>query len=468
MVQVKKKKASEQSELASSLPTLVTFVTTDLAFFCDTDEQAHKTAVGSFWERIVRLFDERLVSDVQIVVGQSDKLALMTWPSEADGIGPPTAKNERDAENAMDVDQGDVLDSSRNSSRRLAHKIAVAKCVRSIQIELETRRRAHEEKTLQSANGNDSAISLTFSVIDHSPVGYKYLSRAWVRDLIIGRPFKCRLQVDLPELLDGSQCSISLEATYKMLPCPIDSAQSKLFWNDLQLLEQSKLKVVQVVPLASVDACLLFGLPISVRTGLETNLFQFQEMEILTRSVFRLLQQREVALLIQVSSCAAPANQDCGASYIFHKQEQTFLLMAQELPKTHTMPPDSGLLYRYAHANDLWEEFTQIQPLPLLDPEMKQQYGAYVESALDLLENKAVNPLDPRLAFDQLQPLSSMTTPANSTMVPPPLSSLPSLAKSDILARTATTPCEMTGTAAIISETRTSRFWGCQVAKQTS
>lgn len=138
-----------------------------------------------------------------------------------------------------------------------------------------------------------------------------------------------------------------------------------------------------MVPLSSVDAGLLYGVPLMLRSGVTGNFDQFQEMEILSRVLFRHLQERDLAILLR-STASCPNGQ---------RHEQLFLLMAQEFPQTTKQPPQTGLLFRYAQADQLLAEATPTRPCPALQDELGLQYSEYVEESLNTLDCDSFNPL---------------------------------------------------------------------------
>jgi hypothetical protein len=144
---------------------------------------------------------------------------------------------------------------------------------------------------------------------------------------------------------------------------------------------------VQCVPLCSIDAGLLYGVPLSLHSGLEDSIDQYKEMEVLTRVLLRLLQERELGLLL----CATKTKKMSSTSDTSRSHDHMLLLMAKEFPPT-TMP-QTGLLFRYAHANQLLTDAIAAHPCPALEQEIGCQYTQYVERALGTLDCDSFNPL---------------------------------------------------------------------------
>lgn len=293
----------------------------------------------------------------------------------------------------QDTDGDAVMDTELDDSHLIhKHGLVISECVRTIQTQLVAQADNDFQKNRSILDAGESPMNISFSVIDNSTVGYQFLVRQWVRDALLAQNLhSSNLELDLPETLDGTQCSVSLDVSYQVFPFSADSAECTRFLTDLQLLSESKLEVVQLVPLSSIDAGLLFGIPMLVRVGLASDLDQFQVMQFLVRSLFSLLNERESAVLLRRTGGKTPKSASTG---IFHSSEQTFLLMAKELPKTAHGAPNSGILYQYAHADQLLAEATlPTNEVALLDEDTQRQYADYVEQALECLECSPVNPL---------------------------------------------------------------------------
>jgi hypothetical protein len=368
--------AVQDAKLGPSVQLDITILTSDASLFCDTNKGSHKTGVDKFWKQVTPFFRDAKVGRIQIVFAKTGSLA-----------SSPVNK-----ENTLDEDGGVSIGANTDddSSLKRNHEMIVTNCVHAIQAQMAARANADYEARRHLANDGDSPVDITFSAIDNSPVGYQYLSRQIVRDSLLVQGLRGRLELDLPETLDGTQCAVSLDVSYQVFPFAVDSPESKRLSTDLQALASSKMEVVQLVPLSSIDASLLFGLPMQVRAALVNDFNQFQEMEVLVRSLFRLLCEREWALLLRHSSAKA---MDGSKSGLFDFSEQTFILMGKELPKTVSDAPNSGVLYHYANADQLLADPTATSKTSMVDDEMESQYVDYVERALECLECNPVNPL---------------------------------------------------------------------------
>jgi hypothetical protein len=129
---------------------------------------------------------------------------------------------------------------------------------------------------------------------------------------------------------------------------------TKLLKQDLELLAKSSIEVVKLVPISSIDASLLYGIPIRVRPGLQCNLKSHEEMLILVQSLFHQLSLKECALLLKNPSQSTETPTKEKSKGLFHTTSQHLVLMAEELP--HAIP-STGVLFRVASAEHLLSEF---------------------------------------------------------------------------------------------------------------
>jgi hypothetical protein len=386
-------------------PLDISILTNDVSLLCDTTAQSHKTGVARFWKSVAPFFQDSKVGSIHIVMAKTGTLASVMDSEQNDD-----QDQDQDGDAVMDTELDD-------SDSHLIHKhdMVISECVRTIQTQLVAQAEDDFHKNRSILDAGESPMEISFSVIDNSTVGYQFLVRQWVRDALLAQTLhNSNLELDLPETLDGTQCSVSLDVSYQVFPFSANSAECTRFLTDLQLLSESKLEVVQLVPLSSIDAGLLFGLPMLVRVGLASDLDQFQVMQVLVRSLFSLLNERETAVLLRRTGGKAPKSASTG---MFHSSEQMFLLMAKELPKTAHGAPDSGILYQYAHADQLLAEATlPTSEVALLDEDTQRQYADYVEQALECLECSPVNPL---YADDVCAALPSLPTLRPRVDTPP-------------------------------------------------
>jgi hypothetical protein len=319
---------------ADKTPLDISILTNDVSLLCDTDAQSHKTGVDRFWKSVAPFFQDAKVGSIQILMAKTGTLASVIDTEES---------NDHDGD--ADADGDAVMDTSLDDSDSnliQKHDLVVSECVGMIQTQLMTRADDYFKNNRSHIDAGESPVDISFSAIDNSTVGYHFLARKWARDALLAQTLhNCKLELDLPETLDGTQCAVSLDVSYQIFPFSAHSVECTRLLTDLQLLSESKMEIVQLVPLSSIDAGLLFGVPMLVRVGLANDLDEFQVMQVLVRSLFSLLSERESAILLRRTGDKAPKSTSPG---IFHSSEQTFILMAKELPKPAHGAPNSGLL----------------------------------------------------------------------------------------------------------------------------
>lgn len=332
----------------------ITILTNDVSFVSDTRAKAHNAGLDSFWNRVKTHFLDSKIQSIRIVV-------LLT-----------------DAVEVVEDEQDVSLEDTRSRG------LAIAECINAInqQIHKKVEAEFHANRShLQfDASKHLPATNIALSTVDNSTVGLKTLLRTWSRERLQG---SCRLTLDLPETMDSSQCSLALDAVYKSIPFRLDSQPARALQQDLELLGQAKLQVEKLVSIASLDASLLYGVPIRVRPGLESDIQSHNEMMLLVQSLFHQLSHKEYALVL-----ASEGPQSSHEEGLFHSNYQTFVLMAEEIPipLQETTSPSTGLLFRVASADHLMEE---IGPADFISLNRKKDstnpFADYVEQALDCL-----------------------------------------------------------------------------------
>lgn len=236
-----------------------------------------------------------------------------------------------------------------------------------------------------------TGLPVVFSIykIEDNRAGYRKMIRQLVRQSLGGMIHGCQLRVDLPET-DGLQCELLLDAEYNILATSI---QNQVLWEqlsrDLQALCSSDpLQVQQLIPYSALDASLMFGVPLRLTTSAHTQDCQdYQTMQVLFSSLLRLLQERELVLLLQ-------APQTSGTDGVwFGRPEQTLVLIPRETSGS-SVSPQSALLYGYATACQwLLEEQGFENFHPSLEEETMAQLQDYVDFSLEQVLCGPYNPL---------------------------------------------------------------------------
>ncbi|GKY99386.1 hypothetical protein MPSEU_000893300 [Mayamaea pseudoterrestris] len=364
-----------KESFVDSPPLDVMLVTTDLAIFCDTSEDGHRTGVVSFLNRIAPLIENRDVGSIHFVVAETGRLTLAD--PERGQVHDRAKRLEGEFEKNISLFQ-------------TSHLLAMTKCIHAIKYEMSLRTTGyHQGVASDTAAASTVPMDLRFTVIEHCSAGYKLLSRQILRKSVVAQDIQARIVLELPELLDGTQFKVAFDASYRTMPFALDSISARILLTDLKALEGCKLELVQALPHASIDLSLMFGVPITVQSGIFASFATTQEMQVLTRSLFRCLEKKGLALLLQVS---ASSQSTCKFHNLAQeKGEQSFVLV----PKVSTDgETKSGLLFGYAQADDFFLDPAPALPCLLLDYDIECQYMDYIERAMDVVTIKSRNPLE--------------------------------------------------------------------------
>jgi hypothetical protein len=391
-------------------PIDITIMCSDVSLFSDTNLDSHKIALEAFIKHVSLYFDQALLKSIRIVTAKT--------------FGKILIRHERIADDSIvEMKTGNMNYEIPNGVSQENHlEQAIKKCVRMIEWTMDDlENKCNALLKVDAHLEGDSTFSFSFSMIDNTTMGFMELSRELIRESLRGRQIRlsCRLKnIDLPPSTDGTQCSMSLEASCQVFPFSVNSLHAKMLSMDMDRLAAMDLQVMKLIPLSCIDASLLFGIPMVVRTGLETDYVQFQEMKILVRCLFHVLQVQQQAILLRGSpSIKAHANTTAFDDYkgdgLFHSEATNspshfFVLMAQEIPSTFLVggvAPNSGLLFRMAHADQLITEMpnsnmdsghtgSSYSPdTAECEPEMAMQYMQYIENSLSELDISSFNPI---------------------------------------------------------------------------
>ena len=306
-----------QSTNSLVTPLDVTILTNDISFLCDIKEDCHKRGLNRFWDRVAPLFRRNAIRSIEFIVAQTGCVAV-------------ARKIEVTGESDDDKNDADALQKEKSSPNTNEQVIAAVQCIRAINTQL-TKRAEADYKKSRGSEDPPSPVVINFSLITNDRMGYHPVVQKWFRDLLALDQGKGRITLDLPETIDGMQCALSFEATYKVFPFRADSAAAAGLMTDLQLLARSGFEVLQLVPLSCVDASLISGVPIAVCARLENDLAKYNEMKALVSCLLKYLSDKEVALFLRSTDIIDAASRPIGDP-LYHMNGQTFLLMAEELP----------------------------------------------------------------------------------------------------------------------------------------
>lgn len=402
----------------------ITILTSDVSFLCDTRGDCHKRGLNRFWERARPLFENNSIRSIEIVVAETGSIVLSNAEAttkkknDKEAADVETKEEEKDDEDEPMDDDNTVLPK---------HKIASAQCIQSIKAGLSTRAEADYKKT-RASEDPPSAVVVNFSTMSNNRLGYHTMEQKCLNELLALTRDKGVVSFEMPENLDGMQCSLSFEATYRVFPFRADSIAAAGMMADLQLLTQSKFEILQLVPLSCVDGKLIFGQPIEVCAKLENDLSHYNEMKALCGSVLRYLNENDVALVLRGTDVVADPESLDISNRLYHTDGQTYLLMAEDLPSLSRNLSSSqsqsgpnanrsllatGTLVRYAIAEQLLDSDCKA-PFSLEgDAYAMKELTDVAESSLDALDSGDINCVfNFALSRDKDLPSGSLTNEA--------------------------------------------------------
>ena len=390
-------------------PRTLTIFTNDVALFSDTAVDSHKRALGRFWDTIRGSFENGSVGSVQIAIYETGAAALVQ--------GRKCKGNNQAKDSEASSLEGDIFDENRGegedateqeteeevaaTDEALGHRMRVKQCIALLQREIQS---LQEKDRRRSA----TPISMELLVIE-SPIKFQTLLRDWISDIIspASGTEGGTISFNLPETLDGSQCALSLDLVPSLLPHRVDSSEAAKLMADLKALSLAELEVVQVVPISSVDGSLLYGVPMSATAAMDSDLFRYKDMKVLTRQLFRYMAMKDVAIALRcVGTRGLEGKGAKNATADFVEEGQIFLLMAEHPAESTDQPlsssslssstaPSRGILYRYATFDHIIHYHETVDALDndSEDEEMSEQYFEYVEQSLEMVDSKILNPI---------------------------------------------------------------------------
>ena len=318
-------------------------------------------------------------------------------------------------------------DSNSDDEREHEHLMDALNCIKTIQNQVDKRQVA-DRKLFRDQPVTNIMVSLV-----KSRGALDTLSRRWLSQLISNPDSRGCISFDLPESLDGTQCTVTFDVKYKIMPFRADSFAAAGLVADLELLTSSDIELVQLVPISSVDASLVFGVPMAIGPGFQGTVAQYQEMKALVHFLLRFLSSHQTALLLRTRNTGRDlhgrkTSRQQSPGPLYHTNDQTLLLMAEELPgqnlmssggegtdastasslplqtdmsiatgqpvsKDKAVVPVEAMLFRYATAEQILDVGDCQAGSADGDPETLQQLSEYVENSLELLETDFVNPI---------------------------------------------------------------------------
>ena len=162
-----------------------------------------------------------------------------------------------------------------------------------------------------------------------------------------------------------------------------------------------------MVPISSVDGSLLYGVPMSATAAMDSDLFRYKDMKVLTRQFFRYMAMKDVAIALRcVGTRGLEGNGAKNATADSVEEGQIFLLIAEHPAEStdqslsssslsSSTAPSRGILYRYATFDHIIHDHETVDALDndSEDEEMSEQYFEYVEQSLEMVDSKILNPI---------------------------------------------------------------------------
>jgi hypothetical protein len=219
----------------------ITILSSEVAFFTDVDLDAHRAGFDAFVARVAPLYANGQINEVEI--------ALVSTGSSGGGDLLHSHQKEEEDESTHNASDGagNAADDS------------MLACIDMLRRKMEDWEYRHlsttttGEMTTTTTTTIEKRVQVSLERIGSSHVGALTLARRWVRERI-GRRQSHRIALDLPETLDGSQCTVSFHIMYQVCPVSLASPRMDDLMADLEVLASSGLEVVQRIPLSSLDA----------------------------------------------------------------------------------------------------------------------------------------------------------------------------------------------------------------------
>lgn len=350
-------------------PYSITLFTTDATLFADANSSSHLDGLDRFWTRISSVFHSRMVSKITIMVVETSNMTQMMEALKTIPSGDSSSFNAgSQPDNISDEYFDNMVDDI--SSHSVSHRFEVIRCVNNI------RQRIHDLSEAQVETSLTAPIDLRLDFMEGGSISFHKLLQKFVNESFsqsYASDSRCvhgRLCFDLPEDLDGNMCSISLDLQYTVLPHSIESLRTLDLVKDMQQITSmtsSSIKVIQAVPLASVDSSLIYGVPMSARAGLENDIDQYNEMKLLVRQLWKYLGRNELALVLQYRMRDGDDDGDerkqLNESLRRDQSEQLFLLVCESAVQT-TLPSLNCKSYDTLAAQDFIRDETRKGELP--------------------------------------------------------------------------------------------------------
>jgi hypothetical protein len=401
-------------------PLRVVIFTKDTSSLLDTNQAAHQRGIDAFWENVRGEFSNGKVQSIQIVVVMGETMIVRTTKEcnsvncggGEDEENKQKQEQEQDQENVEKESTDDNSDNNNNNNNNngsvdsnQSETDSVEKLsgiIKTIEYYIQTKIE-EDFKTNRSRIQFDTKsetyarMDISLTTVDNT-VGFHSLCQKWSREVVAviennGRrlPTLC---FQLPETSDFDACEISFLASYKCMPFRLDSKIARNLYADLELLSRAKVEVLQLVPIASIDASLIYGIAIGLKAALENNEDEHQEKILLVQSLLKHLVTKDCALLIR-------SNGPDDEGGLFHSSESQYFLFMPEfvLSKDGPASNSGGVLHRMASIDHILDEANDMDALTLSRRQEEEDipvdnnpFSEYIEASLELLDFFPLNP----------------------------------------------------------------------------
>jgi hypothetical protein len=384
----------------------LTILSSDTTSLLDTNESSHLEGVATFWNRIEGFFLDAKVQSIRVVFVTGNTVvaqegAPKDYRKKVDAGNDDEVSTDRDKEHSM---QDAIIDCTDNLSFQRAKTIAtiITSLVRSLESKAEETFKIHRSHILFDAK-HVSRMDVSVTTIDRT-VGFHRILQQWSNDFLATSTMthSPMFRFQLPETLGFDGCTIDFQASYKVLPFPVNSPFVQMLYHDLDMLSRATFEAVQLVPISSVCVTLLHGIAITLIVGLGNSMEQHHENSLLSESLFQTLGEKDCALLVVARS---PADDNDGIEItgrgLFHspsRSRQHFLLMPEFIDLNSEKLSNKGILYRIASADYILDGTSVVDVMlasnHITMNEMNtNSYKEFVEASLDSVKYAPLNPL---------------------------------------------------------------------------
>jgi hypothetical protein len=374
----------------------VTIITNDVALFTDKNVDSHKRAAIRFLDRMKQKVEDKRIRSIQIIVLQTGIDALDPNREQLSTNG-----NIDDATSIGNFDQEydpnlSIKEPNQNNRFQVA---CIAKVLK-----------AHISSLLSkdlNRTKDGTPIDIHFDLKDLHRLHLNSILREWTKGIISSSSLTGRVSFDLPESLDGTQCSIALEVWYSIFPYSANSPHMEGLIENIRLLNHSIFEIVQLVPLEKVDLSLIYGVPLAAKAALDGDLDQYHEMQKIFSSLLKYLASNDVALAL---CCISQKEHDMMATIAGNSGDtkQIFLLMPQISEESSMAVLNKGMMYQYVgKGHQIIDECKGVEELESSEA-AEDEYAEVIQNSLDLLEKDIFNPCkfgNARSSDDKMQGL---------------------------------------------------------------